>query len=253
MPDQMETKYAYENDMHLTSDDNILDCEEGYSLDNYIESGLDNSHQLIMSSEEKVYMKKIKILKETYCTILASNYSLKNRVYHVKKQINYLRRLKRVLCNYLSGLNDKFQEGYLEIDDNDVECIGLDEIIGNVVKDCKIAAALSNRKRKNAHNEISKKKQDDSVSELTNDEADYVKGKLYNSSSTTKIESNMNFHEGQDLIYNNVNVNNIKTEENCEPPEKKMAIDPQNCHNETSDIDSSMDNFNDFLKDEDVE
>ncbi|CEF67943.1 Hypothetical protein SRAE_2000260400 [Strongyloides ratti] len=261
MPDLMETKYSYENDMHLTSDDNVLDCDEDYSLDNYIKTNLDNNHQVMISSEENIYIKKMKILKETYCTVLASNYSLKNRVYHVKKQINYLRRLKRVLCNYLSGLNDKFQEGYLEIDDNDVECIGLDEIIGNVVKDCKIAAALSNRKRKNAHSDLNKKKQDDSVSEVTNDETDqtvneYIKEDFYKASPMVKIESQRNLHDNKDMMYNNMNINDhIKTEENCEPPEKKMAIDYQSNRNETSisDMDSSVDHFNDFLKDEDVE
>lgn len=262
MPDLMESKYSYESDMHLPSDDNVLDCEEDYSLDNYIKSGIDNNHQNMPTSEENIYMEKMKILKETYCTVLASNYSLKNRVYHVKKQINYLRRLKRVLCNYLSSLSDKFQEGYLEIDDNDVECIGLDEIIGNVVKDCKIAAALSNRKRKNVHNEMLKKKQDDSVSEMTNDETDqtvneYVKEEYYNKPmSVAKGESQRNLINSKETMYSNMNVGeHMKSEVNCEPPEKKVAIDYQSNHNDTSisDIESSVDHFSDFLKDEDVE
>uniref|UniRef100_A0A0N5A515 INO80 complex subunit E n=1 Tax=Parastrongyloides trichosuri TaxID=131310 RepID=A0A0N5A515_PARTI len=257
MPDLMETNnYTYDSDIQMQSDDNILDCDEEYSLDNYM-GGYDNNH-IMISSEDKVYMKKIKILKETYCTVLASNYSLKNRVYHVKKQINYLRRLKRVLCNYLNSLNDKFQEGYLEIDDNDAECIGLDEIIGNVVKDCKIAAALSNRKRRNVHNEVIKKKHDDSASEATHDEtdqaiSDFIKEELFSSPSLSKIESQRKFHIDDKKFLDTKNTQ-LKVEETNEPPEKKMALDYEDgiAHNDISEI-NSVDHFHDFLKDEDVE
>ncbi|CAJ0939166.1 unnamed protein product, partial [Mesorhabditis belari] len=71
------------------------------------------------SSTFDPYVIKYEALKAKYSYIQESNNLLRNRLYHVKKEIVYLERLKRVLCNKLLASNDEFFVAQLEIPDDE--------------------------------------------------------------------------------------------------------------------------------------
>uniref|UniRef100_A0A0R3S213 SERTA domain-containing protein n=1 Tax=Elaeophora elaphi TaxID=1147741 RepID=A0A0R3S213_9BILA len=67
---------------------------------------------------ERYRLKKLH-LQQKYDYIYMSNNRLRNRLYHIKKEINHLKRLKRVLCQRLFTFRDPFMDSCLEIPDND--------------------------------------------------------------------------------------------------------------------------------------
>ncbi|MFH4982468.1 hypothetical protein AB6A40_009177 [Gnathostoma spinigerum] len=67
---------------------------------------------------EKYRIKRIYLL-DKYRYIHQQNNRLRNRLYHVKKEINNLKRLKRILCQRLVLCGDRFMDSYLEIPDNE--------------------------------------------------------------------------------------------------------------------------------------
>lgn len=73
-------------------------------------------------SEDEVrknYEEKYELLAEYYNSILRMNAQLKNRIYHVRKEINHLKQLKKVLCNRLHYHDAIQMDTTLEIPDND--------------------------------------------------------------------------------------------------------------------------------------
>jgi hypothetical protein len=76
------------------------------------------------SQTSKDYIEKHKYLSEYYNHILKSNNRLRNRIYHVKKEINHLKQLKRVLCERLLFYNMRIVDSNLEIPDTEV--VGVD-------------------------------------------------------------------------------------------------------------------------------
>ncbi|VDN06995.1 unnamed protein product [Thelazia callipaeda] len=67
----------------------------------------------------QLYRRKKFYLQQNYDYIYMFNNRLRNRLYHVKKEINYLKRLKRILCQRLYTFRDPFMDSCLEIPDND--------------------------------------------------------------------------------------------------------------------------------------
>ncbi|CAJ0582751.1 unnamed protein product, partial [Mesorhabditis spiculigera] len=65
------------------------------------------------------YAIKYEALREKYAYVLESNNLIRNRLHHVKKEVIYLGRLKRVLCNRLLAVGDPYYLGVLEITDDD--------------------------------------------------------------------------------------------------------------------------------------
>uniref|UniRef100_A0A914DGI7 INO80 complex subunit E n=1 Tax=Acrobeloides nanus TaxID=290746 RepID=A0A914DGI7_9BILA len=100
------------------------------------------------ASVEARYEKKYELLLEYYDTIAQSNNRLRNRLYHVKKEINYLKQLKRVLCQRLLELNDDFVSATLEIPDNDAQSSVVDKVIGEVVNTAQTGGAPPAKKRR---------------------------------------------------------------------------------------------------------
>jgi len=93
------------------------------------------------------YREKQNLLQEKYDHIQLSNDRLRNRLYHVKKEINHLKRLKRILCGRLLMCGDRFTESYLEIPDNESGSSAADKVIADVVS---IANQSSAKRRRMA-------------------------------------------------------------------------------------------------------
>ncbi|KHN79370.1 hypothetical protein Tcan_09458 [Toxocara canis] len=91
---------------------------------------------------EKYRLKRI-YLQQKYDYIHLSNNRLRNRLYHIKKEINHLKRLKRILCQRLLMFGDRFMDSCLEIPDSEPTPSGMDKVIGDVA-----AKASSSKKRK---------------------------------------------------------------------------------------------------------
>jgi len=71
------------------------------------------------SRESKNYTLKYELLLQYYNNILKLNGRIRHRIYHVKKEINHLRQLKRVLCERLLCHNAVIMDSNLEIPDKD--------------------------------------------------------------------------------------------------------------------------------------
>uniref|UniRef100_A0A915ACS6 Uncharacterized protein n=1 Tax=Parascaris univalens TaxID=6257 RepID=A0A915ACS6_PARUN len=91
---------------------------------------------------EKYRLKRI-YLQQKFDYIHLSNNRLRNRLYHIKKEINHLKRLKRILCQRLLMFGDRFMDSCLEIPDSEPIPSGMDKVIGDVA-----AKASNSKKRK---------------------------------------------------------------------------------------------------------
>uniref|UniRef100_A0AC35U9R6 Ino80 complex subunit e n=1 Tax=Rhabditophanes sp. KR3021 TaxID=114890 RepID=A0AC35U9R6_9BILA len=109
MDSDMDASYCYDDELSLSG---VSSINNDTSMELY------NENDQRLSSEEKNY----------------ANFKLRNRLYHIKKQINYLSRLKRVLYQKLNEVNDtKLCDSFLEIPDVDDKAIGVDQVIGEVL------------------------------------------------------------------------------------------------------------------------
>ncbi|KAI1717299.1 hypothetical protein DdX_07039 [Ditylenchus destructor] len=98
-----------------------------------------------MSPVSQRYIQKHKYLSEYYDHIMQSNNRIRHRIYHVKKEINHLKQLKKVLCERL--LSHKVTvDNNLEIPD-DTGTNVMDKVIGDVVSTAQYGSTVS-RKRK---------------------------------------------------------------------------------------------------------
>uniref|UniRef100_A0A1I7W5T6 BHLH domain-containing protein n=1 Tax=Loa loa TaxID=7209 RepID=A0A1I7W5T6_LOALO len=79
---------------------------------------VDSQKEPLSPVSERYRLKKFH-LQQKYDYIYMSNNRLRNRLYHIKKEINHLKRLKRVLCQRLFTFRDPFMDSCLEIPDND--------------------------------------------------------------------------------------------------------------------------------------
>ncbi|CAG9534116.1 unnamed protein product [Cercopithifilaria johnstoni] len=94
-------------------------CSEASSISSSAPAVLVNLHKEPLSPVSERYRLKKFHLQEKYDYIYLSNSRLRNRLYHIKKEINHLKRLKRVLCQRLFTFRDPFMDSCLEIPDND--------------------------------------------------------------------------------------------------------------------------------------
>uniref|UniRef100_A0A914LW77 Uncharacterized protein n=1 Tax=Meloidogyne incognita TaxID=6306 RepID=A0A914LW77_MELIC len=69
--------------------------------------------------ETDIYETKYNNLLEYYCHMEQMNNRLKHRLYHVRKEINHLKQLKRVLCERLLMHRAVIIDSNLEIPDNE--------------------------------------------------------------------------------------------------------------------------------------
>ncbi|VDK47181.1 unnamed protein product [Anisakis simplex] len=96
-----------------------------------------------LSPKSEKYRLKTICLQQKFDYIHLSNNRLRNRLYHIKKEINHLKRLKRILCQRLLMFGDRFMDSCLEIPDSEPTQSGMDKVIGDVA--AKVAAT---KKRK---------------------------------------------------------------------------------------------------------
>uniref|UniRef100_A0AC35TJV9 INO80 complex subunit E n=1 Tax=Rhabditophanes sp. KR3021 TaxID=114890 RepID=A0AC35TJV9_9BILA len=108
---------------------------------------------LNVSEDDVVWIKKADLIKGNFKKILDSNYNLRNRLYHVKKQIAYLKRIKRCLIQELNTYSDPdLNDVRLQIPDDDGPSV-FDKTIGDVASNncsssSKVIVSTKNRKRK---------------------------------------------------------------------------------------------------------
>uniref|UniRef100_A0A915P4W8 Uncharacterized protein n=1 Tax=Meloidogyne floridensis TaxID=298350 RepID=A0A915P4W8_9BILA len=74
---------------------------------------------LMNPKETDIYETKYNNLLEYYCHMEQMNNRLKHRLYHVRKEINHLKQLKRVLCERLLMHRAVIIDSNLEIPDNE--------------------------------------------------------------------------------------------------------------------------------------
>uniref|UniRef100_A0A1I8BL48 Uncharacterized protein n=1 Tax=Meloidogyne hapla TaxID=6305 RepID=A0A1I8BL48_MELHA len=87
---------------------------------------------LMNSKETDLYETKYNNLLEYYCHMSQMNNRLKHRLYHVRKEINHLKQLKRVLCERLLMHRAVIIDSNLEIPDNDSSVSLKDKGFGDV-------------------------------------------------------------------------------------------------------------------------
>nr|CDQ00724.1 Bm10974, isoform a [Brugia malayi] len=92
-------------------------CSEAFVISSPTVS-VDLQNEPLSPVSERYRLKKFH-LQQKYEYIYMSNNRLRNRLYHIKKEINHLKRLKRVLCQRLFTFRDPFMDSCLEIPDND--------------------------------------------------------------------------------------------------------------------------------------
>uniref|UniRef100_A0A915E6N1 INO80 complex subunit F domain-containing protein n=1 Tax=Ditylenchus dipsaci TaxID=166011 RepID=A0A915E6N1_9BILA len=110
-------------------------------------ANLETPNGRCVSPTSKKYLEKFQHLSEYYDHISQSNNKLRHRIYHVKKEINHLKQLKKVLCERLLGHNAVILDSNLEIPDNDSGATVMDKVIGEVANTAHTAAPLTKRKR----------------------------------------------------------------------------------------------------------
>ncbi|KAL7071311.1 hypothetical protein ACQ4LE_009255 [Meloidogyne hapla] len=88
---------------------------------------------LMNSKETDLYETKYNNLLEYYCHMSQMNNRLKHRLYHVRKEINHLKQLKRVLCERLLMHRAVIIDSNLEIPDNDSSVSLKDKGFGDTV------------------------------------------------------------------------------------------------------------------------
>ncbi|VBB30003.1 unnamed protein product [Acanthocheilonema viteae] len=94
-------------------------CSETISISSSMRTvPVDLQNEPLSPVSERYRLKKFH-LQQKYDYIYMSNSRLRNRLYHIKKEINHLKRLKRVLCQRLFTFRDPFMDSCLEIPDND--------------------------------------------------------------------------------------------------------------------------------------
>uniref|UniRef100_A0A915PQN1 Uncharacterized protein n=1 Tax=Setaria digitata TaxID=48799 RepID=A0A915PQN1_9BILA len=110
-------------DVQFTSGLNSVDSGPSYSeavtvTSSTIVTPVGLQKEPLSPVSERYRLKKFH-LQQKYDYIYMSNNRLRNRLYHIKKEINHLKRLKRVLCQRLFTFRDPFMDSCLEIPDND--------------------------------------------------------------------------------------------------------------------------------------
>ncbi|VDK80326.1 unnamed protein product [Litomosoides sigmodontis] len=102
----------------LDSLDSGSSSSEAMSISSSTPTVPDLQKKSLSPVSERYRLKKF-YLQQKYDYIYAANSRLRNRLYHIKKEINHLKRLKRVLCQRLFIFRDPFMDSCLEIPDND--------------------------------------------------------------------------------------------------------------------------------------
>ncbi|EFO26249.2 hypothetical protein LOAG_02232 [Loa loa] len=114
---------VYKQNMQFAASVDSLDsgpsCSEPIAISSSAPTvPVDSQKEPLSPVSERYRLKKFH-LQQKYDYIYMSNNRLRNRLYHIKKEINHLKRLKRVLCQRLFTFRDPFMDSCLEIPDND--------------------------------------------------------------------------------------------------------------------------------------
>ncbi|VDO24510.1 unnamed protein product [Onchocerca flexuosa] len=112
--------------------DSVPSCSEAFFISSAA-TFLANLPKESMSPVSERYRLKKLHLQQKYDYIYMSNNRLRNRLYHIKKEINHLKRLKRVLCQRLFSFRDPFMDSCLEIPDNDPTSSATEKISGDAM------------------------------------------------------------------------------------------------------------------------
>ncbi|KAM3726513.1 Dynein axonemal intermediate chain [Dirofilaria immitis] len=107
-------------------------CTEVLSIPSASTFPVDLQKEPTSPVSERYRLKKFH-LQQKYDYIYMCNNRLRNRLYHIKKEINHLKRLKRVLCQRLFTFRDPFMDSCLEIPDNDPTSSTTEKILGDAV------------------------------------------------------------------------------------------------------------------------
>uniref|UniRef100_A0A8R1TTY6 Uncharacterized protein n=1 Tax=Onchocerca volvulus TaxID=6282 RepID=A0A8R1TTY6_ONCVO len=121
--------------------DSVPSCSEAFSISSAATFPAGLQKEPMSPISEQYRLKKLH-LQQKYDYIYTSNNRLRNRLYHIKKEINHLKRLKRVLCQRLFTFRDPFMDSCLEIPDNDPTSSTAEKISG----DAKLSGSSKKKK-----------------------------------------------------------------------------------------------------------
>ncbi|VDK62871.1 unnamed protein product [Onchocerca ochengi] len=169
--------------------DSVPSCSEAFSISSAATFPAGLQKEPMSPISEQYRLKKLH-LQQKYDYIYTSNNRLRNRLYHIKKEINHLKRLKRVLCQRLFTFRDPFMDSCLEIPDNDPTSSTAEKISG----DAKLSGSSKKKKAAEVKRVNQQVNEVSSMVEIAKNSVISIIDSVITESHEERVRANKNFN-----------------------------------------------------------